>query len=52
MPVTGGGEAAIPAVNKNRGINVTKAPYHADPTGRQDATRAIQQAIDDAAARG
>ncbi|MCT2196848.1 discoidin domain-containing protein [Paenibacillus sp. p3-SID1389] len=46
------GEVPIPSVNKHRGINVTKSPYRADPTGRTDSTRAIQQAIDDAAARG
>ncbi|WP_178019506.1 discoidin domain-containing protein [uncultured Paenibacillus sp.] len=46
------GEVPIPAVNKHRGINVTKSPYRADPTGRTDATHAIQQAIDDAEASG
>ncbi|MDU4695875.1 MAG: glycosyl hydrolase family 28-related protein [Paenibacillus sp.] len=46
------GEVPIPAVDKHRGMNVTKAPYRADSTGRKDATLAIQQAIDDAAARG
>ncbi|SMF34276.1 Endopolygalacturonase [Paenibacillus barengoltzii] len=46
------GEMPIPSVNKHRGINVTKSPYRADPTGRTDSTRAIQQAIDDAAERG
>lgn len=29
-------------------LDVTKAPYSADPTGREDATEAIQRAIDDA----
>ncbi|GJM81982.1 hypothetical protein HMSSN139_44780 [Paenibacillus sp. HMSSN-139] len=46
------GEVPIPSVNKHRGINVTNSPYRADPTGRTDATQAIQQAIDDAATRG
>lgn len=27
-------------------VNVTKAPFHADPSGRRDATKALQQAID------
>lgn len=42
----------IPSVKKNKSIDVTKAPYHADSTGNTDATAAIQQAIDDAASRG
>ncbi len=29
-------------------LDVTKAPYLADPTGKQDATAAIQQALNDA----
>jgi len=29
-------------------LDVTKAPYSADPAGREDATQAIQRAIDDA----
>lgn len=29
-------------------LDITKAPYYADPTGKRDATQAIQQAIDDA----
>ncbi|MCU0913206.1 MAG: glycoside hydrolase family 55 protein [Planctomycetes bacterium] len=29
-------------------LEVTKAPYNADPTGKSDATQALQQAIDDA----
>ncbi len=33
-------------------FDVTEPPYHADPTGSDDSTAAIQQAIDDAAAAG
>jgi hypothetical protein len=29
-------------------LDVTKAPYNADPTGTRDCTRAIQQAVEDA----
>ena len=29
-------------------LDVTKAPYLADPTGKKDATAAIQQALNDA----
>ena len=29
-------------------LDVTKAPYQADPSGKTDATAAIQQAINDA----
>ncbi|MCX7015433.1 MAG: glycosyl hydrolase family 28-related protein, partial [Candidatus Sumerlaeota bacterium] len=29
-------------------LNVTKAPYNADPTGARDSTEAIQRAVDDA----
>jgi hypothetical protein len=29
-------------------LDVTKAPYHADPGGRRDSTAAIQRALDDA----
>ncbi len=29
-------------------LDVTAAPYHADPTGRRDATAALQQAVKDA----
>jgi len=29
-------------------LDVTKPPYHADPTGQQDATAALQQAVNDA----
>lgn len=29
-------------------LDVTKAPYYADPTGRVDATQAIQRAVNDA----
>jgi hypothetical protein len=33
-------------------LDVTRAPYHADPTGAADSTRAIQQAANDARDRG
>jgi len=33
-------------------VDVTAAPYQADPTGQRDATAAIQRAIDDLTARG
>lgn len=33
-------------------LTVTKAPYLADPTGGQDATQAIQKALDDAGQSG
>lgn len=29
-------------------LDVTKAPYHADPTGKKDSTAAIQRAVNDA----
>lgn len=29
-------------------LDVTQAPYHADPTGKKDATLALQRALDDA----
>ncbi|MUG43511.1 discoidin domain-containing protein [Paenibacillus woosongensis] len=46
------GEAPIPQIDPSTGMDVTKAPYHADRTGSRDATAAIQQAIHDAAAKG
>ncbi|GAE07515.1 hypothetical protein [Paenibacillus sp. JCM 10914] len=45
------GEKELPKFKKHEGINVTKSPYKADPTGRTDSTLAIQKAIDDASAR-
>ncbi len=33
-------------------LDVTKAPYTADPTGQADSTRAIQRAVNDARDRG
>lgn len=33
-------------------LDVTRAPYRADPTGQTDSTRALQRAIDDARDRG
>ena len=33
-------------------LDVTKAPYRADPTGTADCTKAIQQAVNDARDRG
>lgn len=41
-------EVPLPNV-QGRTFDVTKAPYHADPTGQTDATAAIQKALDDAA---
>lgn len=46
------GEKELPKFKKHEGINVTKSPYKADPTGRTDSTLAIQKAIDDASAQG
>ncbi|MEC0310999.1 glycosyl hydrolase family 28-related protein [Paenibacillus lautus] len=46
------GEEEIPRTKKNKRIDVTKAPYHADSSGGSDATAAIQKAIDDASALG
>jgi len=42
----GRGEKPIPASVGRQFINVTQAPYSADRTGVQDATSAIQRAID------
>lgn len=33
--------------NSSYAVTVTHAPYNADPTGKRDATKAIQDAIDD-----
>ncbi|MFS0725420.1 S-layer homology domain-containing protein [Paenibacillus sp. 1P07SE] len=41
------GEVPIPDTVPGDIIHVTQAPYHADNTGAEDATAAIQQAIDD-----
>lgn len=46
------GEKAIPETDTTNSIDVTKAPYNADRTGKNDATLAIQGAIDDAAQNG
>lgn len=45
------GESAIPTITGPI-YNVTLAPYSADHTGQTDATAAIQDALDDAAAAG
>ncbi|HEY0945084.1 MAG TPA: glycosyl hydrolase family 28-related protein [Opitutaceae bacterium] len=45
------GERALPAV-AGPVIDVTQAPYRADATGREDATAAIQAALDAAAQAG
>ncbi|MDR2675429.1 MAG: glycoside hydrolase family 55 protein [Opitutaceae bacterium] len=45
------GEVAIPDVDEKI-INVAQKPYHADPSGKKDSTRAIQAALDHAARTG
>lgn len=45
------GEQAIPTISRNV-IDVTKAPYHADTTGKQDVTAVVQKAIDDVGKKG
>ncbi|WP_421876647.1 carbohydrate-binding protein [Marinoscillum sp.] len=45
------GELALPNVQQNI-LNVTQAPFHADNTGANDATAAIQAAIDSVAKLG
>ena len=44
----------VPAVQPKsaRSVNVLDAPYRADPTGAQDSTKAIQDAVDAVAALG
>lgn len=46
------GEAGLPDIDPEDGIDVTAAPYFADATGEEDSTAAIQNAIDAAAAQG
>jgi hypothetical protein len=46
------GEKPIPTDPPGRVYTVTEAPYLADPSGVEDATDAIQRAIDDAGAAG
>ncbi|TYP78162.1 discoidin domain-containing protein [Paenibacillus methanolicus] len=46
------GEKPLPTVDSAAGVDVTKAPYNADPSGQTDATDAIQRAIDETAAHG
>lgn len=46
-----GGLADIPVSNRNF-LDVTKEPYKADNTGKNDATKAIQSAINDVAGVG
>ena len=38
--------------NSSYAVTVTHAPYEADPTGKRDATKAIQDAINDVYALG
>ncbi len=46
------GELAIPLAPKGPTVDVTKAPYKADSSGKVDATAAIQKALDDVGAKG
>lgn len=46
------GEAPIPMAISGIQVDVTDAPYLADPTGVQDSTQAIQAAIDDVGEAG
>ncbi|SDE02532.1 Fibronectin type III domain-containing protein [Paenibacillus sp. UNCCL117] len=46
------GEQPLPTVVPGVAVQVTDAPYNADPTGLQDSTAAIQQAIDDVGLQG
>src|SRR6476469_3649800 len=45
------GEQAIPNITTNL-VDVTKAPYAVDNTGKVDVTAAIQKALDDVGQRG
>lgn len=45
------GEVQIPEITKNI-LDVTKPPYNADNTGKTDATKQIQRALDDAGKKG
>ena len=45
------GEREIPFITENI-VDVTTAPYNADPTGTEDATAAIQQAMNDVGTAG
>jgi hypothetical protein len=44
-------EKAIPDIKKNI-VDVTKAPYSVDNTGKEDVTASIQKALNDAGQRG
>ena len=46
-----GARAAVPDLAKAGLVDVTVPPYNADPSGKTDATKAIQQAMDDARQR-
>jgi hypothetical protein len=46
------GERQLPDLSTVDSVDVTKHPYHADPTGQTDTTMQIQAAIDDVAAQG
>lgn len=45
------GEIQLPEITKNI-LDVTKSPYNADNTGKTDATKQIQRALDDAGKKG
>lgn len=45
------GEVQLPEITKNI-LDVTKPPYNADNTGKTDATKQIQRALDDAGKKG
>lgn len=46
------GQQPLPSTIPGVTVQVTDAPYYADPSGVQDATAAIQQAIDDVGLQG
>lgn len=46
------GEVPLPETVKGEVLDVTAAPFSADPSGQADATAAIQAALDAAAAKG